>query len=326
MADDATRDPTTVPEMLRILDVASALRRERERAQRELAIDETKARLRERLRAAALESGDPVTEAEIEAAIGQYFGSQFEFRPPKPSLRLAIANAWIRRKQILIAGVVALALGGTGYWLFSSGPMSDRAKLARSEQETAASRATVRAELARARSLAESADAIAAVESLGRRVEALEQGSSQEGHGHAESTAVATELRALNAKLTEEYTVRIVSRPGQRSGIDAYFEDAQGKRVSGYYLIVESIDAEGRVRPREIRDAETGRTRSVRTWGEQVPKAVYDRVAKDKSEDGIVDQVGFAKKMRGHLAETVLLPDADGRSPLSRGRQITENL
>ncbi|MGE0144447.1 MAG: DUF6384 family protein [Planctomycetota bacterium] len=321
MPDDVTRDPTTVPEMLRILDVASALRRERERAQRELAIDETKARLRERLRAAAVESGDPVTEAEIEAAITQYFGSQFEFRPPQPSFRLFLANAWIRRKQILVVGVLLLAVGGLGYWLFSSGPLSTAAERQAVAQREAATRKTLAVEIAKARGLATSTDAIAAIDDLERRTSALTDNAPR-----AVVTALTDEARAMNAKLDEEYAVRIVNRPGQRSGIDAYFEDSQGKRVSGYYLIVEAVRADGTVLAREVRDAETGRMRTVRTWGEQVPKAVYDRVARDKQEDGIVDGKDFAAKKRGHLSETIVLPDVDGRTPLTRGRQITENL
>ena len=77
-------DPTdaSMHDMLRILDVASTLRREREQAEAQLDLDTAKARLRERLLATAQAAGEPVTAAEVDTAIAEYFRRQHEFRDP----------------------------------------------------------------------------------------------------------------------------------------------------------------------------------------------------------------------------------------------------
>lgn len=56
-------------DMLRIMDVASALRRERETAEAVLDVATAKQKLRERLLATAAAAGEPVTAAEVDAAI-----------------------------------------------------------------------------------------------------------------------------------------------------------------------------------------------------------------------------------------------------------------
>ncbi|MGB3966677.1 MAG: DUF6384 family protein, partial [Planctomycetota bacterium] len=126
-------------------------------------------------------------------------------------------------------------------------------------------------------------------------------------------------LGDLAARLNEEYTVTIVDRPGERSGIDRYFEG----RLSGYYLFVEARTEEGKTLPREITNAETKRTSKVSKWGEQVPEAVWNRVVTDKKADGVIDAPVFAKKSRGSYAEVMTFDDGTGK-PLARGRQITE--
>lgn len=397
--------PQSVPELLRILDVASALRRERERAVAELDLPATKAALRERLRAAATESGDPVTDAEIDAAIEQYYGTRHAFEEPAPSWRTVLAHLWVRRGRVglFTAGlIVSLGLGfalfiadgapfsaarraqdrADAAWTRFAAARSDvdalhlesddcanaariveEAELARTQSDavvidtasaalssligrvTAAqareasitARAAEAAARAAAASRAASARVSAAFAAIGAialdpavRTEASRLFEAATAASAADDVAIVTDsaarLERLQAQLGEEYEIRIVSRPGERSGIDAYFEDEAGKRVSGYYLIVEAITPEGRTLTRSIHDAELDEDRSVRKWGEQVPKAVYDRIADDKRADGVVDDRRFARKQRGRLDEEVLIPGPDGTAPLARGRRITTKL
>ncbi|MEK6967129.1 MAG: DUF6384 family protein, partial [Nanoarchaeota archaeon] len=60
---------------------------------------------------------------------------------------------------------------------------------------------------------------------------------------------VSGELHSLDAVLRDDYTVTIVSREGEKSGIDRYYTDESGKRVSGFYLIVEAIGTDGKPQP-----------------------------------------------------------------------------
>ena len=124
-------------------------------------------------------------------------------------------------------------------------------------------------------------------------------------------------------QLNETYEVRIVSGPNEKSGIDRYFEDEQGKRVSGYYVIVEARDAAGQPITRTIRNAETGKFEPVQRWGERVPKEVFDRIKADKRADAVLDETLFAVKQRGFQQDEIKLVGSDGQ-PLSSLGQITK--
>jgi hypothetical protein len=100
------------------------------------------------------------------------------------------------------------------------------------------------------------------------------------------------------------------------------FTDAEGKRLSGYYLIVEARKSDGTTVRRPVHNSETGRDEEVTTWAERVPEEVYNRLAKDKRDDGILDETTFAVKRRGFPEEEVKMPGSDGR-PLTRTAQIT---
>lgn len=302
------------------MDVATALRQSRELAEKELALDETKVKLRERLRAAAIESGDAVNDAEIEVAIDQYYASLHTFAEPTSGLRVFVAHAWVRRASTAISAGAVLAALALIWWLFlresapMSGPVREQARVTEAWEPLSRT-------LERARSIAADDAARAAVDALAREAEPA----------HAErdlATLARLGSRAaqLLAALEEDYELHVISRDGEKSGIDAYYEDESGKRVSGYYLIVEARTRDGRILERTVRDAEQQRDARVRTWGEQVDKAVYDRVAADKRQDGIVDATLFATKPRGALAELVVMPGSDGLTPLQRGRRITTQL
>jgi Family of unknown function (DUF6384) len=71
-----------------------------------------------------------------------------------------------------------------------------------------------------------------------------------------------------------------------------------------------------------IHSRETDRTEMVSRWGEQVPEAVFDRLAADKTEDGVLDEHDFGVKRRGTREFEVTLKDAEGQ-PIKRGGQIT---
>ena len=71
-----------------------------------------------------------------------------------------------------------------------------------------------------------------------------------------------------------------------------------------------------------ITNRETGKTEYVSTWGEQVPEAVFNRLAADKQGDGVLDEKLFGEKERGSRTVNIDLHDASG-APLVRQGQIT---
>lgn len=314
------REPQSIHELLRIMDVATALRRSRELAEKELAIDETKAQLRQRLAAAAQESGDPVTAAEIDAAIDQYYASLHRYDEPKRGAKVLIAHAWVRRRAIAIVSALVLGAMLSVWWLFLreaapwSGPMREQGRLSAVADPLAQT-------LERARAIASDDAARTAIDALARETATALAARDERG-----LAVLGAQARELFASLEASFELHVISRQGERSGIDAYYEDQHGKRVSGYYLIVEARTPDGRILERTIRDAELQRDVRTRKWGEQVDKAVYDRVAADKQADGIVDDSLFARKPRGALEEQTAMVGVDGKTPLQRGRRITKDL
>ena len=131
--------------------------------------------------------------------------------------------------------------------------------------------------------------------------------------------AAQVDLDLLVARLDQEYALTIVSRAGEKSGIDRYF----GGKLSGYYVFVEALTPDGRVLPQSIKNSETGRTETVKVWGEQVSTAVWERIVADKQADGVVDDAIVVRKVRGAFAEAMVMLDENGK-PMRRGRQITQ--
>ncbi len=70
-------DALSVDRILRIMDVATAIRQDRETVDEQLNLDELKARLRERIVAATTATGEEVSSEEVDAAITQYYASLY---------------------------------------------------------------------------------------------------------------------------------------------------------------------------------------------------------------------------------------------------------
>jgi len=174
----------------------------------------------------------------------------------------------------------------------------------------------------------------ASVKSVAKEKEALEKAETiyQEGQSYLANVEVqklsktVSQLQDLDTRLSQEYTIRIVSREGVKSGIDRYYNG----KFSGWYLVLEAIDSKGSVVPLPILNTENGQTETVKMWGEKVaetdPKIVkkmqrtgrYDhnnllqKVVKDKLDDGIVNDNIVGKKEKGYLDYRLNNPEFSG--------------
>ncbi|WP_204251285.1 DUF6384 family protein, partial [Elioraea rosea] len=115
----------------------------------------------------------------------------------------------------------------------------------------------------------------------------------------AEARARRDALATLAARLAADYSVRIVNRPGEPSGV--WRVPALNPAARNFYLIVEAVDAEGRPVAVPITSEEDGETRRVSRWGQRVPEAEFERVRRDKLADGILDQPVIGRKPAGTL-------------------------
>ena len=105
--------------------------------------------------------------------------------------------------------------------------------------------------------------------------------------------ATAESYRQLRAQIGAEYEIVIVG------GIWRYHTELEG--VRNYYLRVQAIAADGQRLEVAIRNEEDGTTARVMEWAERVPKEVYDRIAADKQDNGLIDDDDFGFKRRGFL-------------------------
>ena len=108
-----------------------------------------------------------------------------------------------------------------------------------------------------------------------------------------------TELQSLRTSLQQEYTIRIVNRQGVKSGV--WRIPDINSSAKNYYLIVEAIDPSGNTLSTNILNEETGKNSTVDIWGLRVDKNVFDRVARDKRDNGIIENDRMGYKERGYL-------------------------
>ncbi|MEN7342926.1 MAG: DUF6384 family protein [Pseudomonadota bacterium] len=127
------------------------------------------------------------------------------------------------------------------------------------------------------------------------------------------ATALATSnaLRTLITSLETEYRIRIVSRPGELSGVIR--EPPNNARASNYYLIVEARDENNNPVQVSVQSEEDGSVATVSRWGIRVDEATFDRIRRDKQDDGIIQASSAGEKRRGYLDIAYSLPTTGGK-------------
>ena len=105
--------------------------------------------------------------------------------------------------------------------------------------------------------------------------------------------AAAGRYRDLLDAVSTEYRIVVTG------GVWRYPNNARD--VRNHYLLVQALGTDGEPVTVTIRSEEDGETRRVRHWGERVPQEVYDRVAADRADNGIIDDEEFGFKARGFV-------------------------
>src|SRR5690606_40135428 len=118
------------------------------------------------------------------------------------------------------------------------------------------------------------------------------------------------ELTALLDQLRQEYTLRVVNRSGTQSGFWTIPEI--NTAATNYYVVVEALDADGNALSLPVLNEENGETEVVSQWGVRVPESVYERVAADKRDDGIIQINEVGRKSDGFLDVEYNMPVLGG--------------
>lgn len=119
------------------------------------------------------------------------------------------------------------------------------------------------------------------------------------------------DLAQLVTLLDQSYELRIVARPGERSGVWRTHRQKPG--IRNYYVVVEAVGPDGKTVALRVTNEETGRQSRVRKFGIRVPEAVYAKVKSDKLDNGIIDDRVFGRKQRGQREVTYRFAVEGGR-------------
>ncbi|NCC28897.1 MAG: hypothetical protein EOM22_12340 [Gammaproteobacteria bacterium] len=282
-------------EVMLAMDVVDTLRRRERLVKTELDDLGREEDLKERLRKIYTAQGIDVPDHVIEQGVAALEEGRFTYAPPPRSLATRLARIYVNRGNwgrwvgwILGIMVLAAVIHYVSFVVPDADLPEDLVRV-----------------YAEAVELAENDPARETLERyLGAGQSAL-RNDDTEGARRA-----LRELEAARTTLGQEYSLRIVNRPGEQTG--AWRVPDVNTSARNYYILVEAVDPTGRVLPVPIRNEETRETETVAIWGLRVDEETFNAVARDKQDNGIVDRDRFGYKARGELVPRYEMPTTGG--------------
>lgn len=290
-APAAEKPPAQLDDIMLAMDVVDTLRHDQKITERELAEGDREEDLIERLRTIYRNQGIAVPDEILRQGVKALREERFVYKPPADSFSMKLARLYVTRGRWGKWALAAVAAVGIGI-----GTVSYQGYAARTELTQ-----TIPAAIER---IAADINRDATVDAVRQRVAALVtdgQTAARDGKAEAARAAVA-DLERLRDDVRSEYDVRIVSRPGESTGV--WRRPRRNPNAMNYYLIVEAIGRDGRALSRAITSEEDSATRVVTKWGIRVPESLYRQVEADKRDDGIVQNNILGRKARGQLEPT----------------------
>lgn len=141
-----------------------------------------------------------------------------------------------------------------------------------------------------------------------RRLKTLNVPESDMGSIFALQKGLQADLKSLNFANVENYhqmmayyiklaqtplTLMIVDNPNYKSGVERTHNNTNGK---SWYLIVTPTSANGKPTSLWVTSIETGETKKVQMFGQQVTQSAYNEVKADKMQDGHIDNNQLCNK------------------------------
>ena len=289
------------------MDVVDTLRHEDNLVARELGATAREAELIERLRRIYHDQGIEVPDHILKEGVKALAESRFTYTPPPDTFSTRLARLYVGRQRwgrAVLIGVVVLAAVLGGYFLvyrpYQAG-MEEAARIELAEELPARIDAAYR-------QIFNETKVQSALEVAQPWVE---RGKAAAERGDREGALAAIEqLEAIHAKLLAEYSIRIVNRPGESTGIWRFPES--NTEATNYYLVVEAVGSDDELVTLPITNEETGQTEEVSTWAIRVPDLTYESVRADRQDDGIIQRNILGIKQYGFLETDYTMPVLDG--------------
>ena len=282
--DAAPNTSMPLDDVMLAMDVVDTLRRQERMVALELDEVQRRQDLKQRLRTIYAQQGIEVPDHILEEGVAALKQDRFTYKPPPPGIVTRLARIYVTRAswgKFLLGGVGVIALAvAVGYYTL----IAPNARLP-SELE------------ARYQSIVEIAATEHAREALTSTYNAGKAAIQNDDRDSVKQALI--QLDVIKRTLAQEYTIRVVNRANERSGV--WRVPDINTQARNYYLIVEALDATGKVQQVSITNEETGATETVTTWGLRVDEDTFNRVASDKQDNGIIENNRVGSKKLGHL-------------------------
>lgn len=287
-------------EVLIAMDVVDTLRHRDLILQQELDQAGREKQLVSRLREIYTAQGIEVTDEVLLQGVQALEEQRFQYQPAASSFGVSLARIYVSRDRWwkpVAGGAAALAAAVFAYQIGVVQPAkANEARIERALTEILPAQLDAAHREAIAVSISETANQLAATY-LRDGSEAL---AARELEGAERAIANLDQLRT---DLSVSYEIRVVYGPGEpRSGIFRIPEDAPNTR--NHYLIVEAVDAAGRLVEVQIESEEDRRAQRVTRWGQRVSERAFNAVASDKRDDQIIQNAVIGAKPSGVLTPT----------------------
>lgn len=285
---DSTLNRTPLEEMMVAMDVVDTLRHHQNLVDRELDADARRERMIARLRDIYRAQGIDVTDAMLEEGVRALEDDRFKYSPPANSLGTRMARLYVNRgvwlKPIILLLLVAALLALVYYFAALRPAALQHAELPQRLDDTYAQIVAV----------SQDGEASGLAQTL------LASGKAAiDSDKLAEAADISADMNALLTTLQQEYQLRVVSGPGERSGVWRVPDINSSAR--NYYLVVEAVTPRGDVLQLPITSEEDGKVDTVKRWAVRVDEDTFNDVKADKQDDGIIQQRVIGEKKRGQL-------------------------
>ncbi|WP_417584003.1 DUF6384 family protein [Pelagibacterium sp.] len=289
------------------MDVVDTLRHDDNLVARELGASSREAALIERLRKIYRDQGIEVPDHILKEGVKALAESRFTYAPPPDNLSTRLAKLYVGRARWgrpALIGVALLAVVLGGYFL-AYRPYQASVEAA--------------AQLELAQELPARMDEIYQQIFNETKVQSalevaqpwVDRGKAAAARGDRDDALAAIEqLETIHATLLADYSIRIVNRPGESTGIWRFPEN--NSAATNYYLVVEAVGPDDELVTLPITNEETGQTEEVSTWAIRVPDVTYESVRADRQDDGIIQRNILGIKQYGFLDTDFAMPVLDG--------------
>jgi hypothetical protein len=280
----ATASARPLDEVMLAMDVVDTLRHRQLVVEQELGSENRDEAMLDRLRAIYAAQGIDVPDRILHEGVAALREERFAYRPPPRSLATYLATVYVRRARYG-AALAAVALVAALAWGVREATVVAPERALHRDLEQSYARVID----------------VAAGDAARTRAEALwsaAQDAIARGDA-ADARAALGSLEELRVQLEQAYVLWIVAGADAVSGV--WRVPDLNPDARSYYLIVEALDASGRPVTVPVRNEETGQVERVSTWGMRVDEATFERVARDKLDDGIIQDRFFGEKRRGEL-------------------------